>query len=797
MKRVPGWMQRAVALGHDAFLKTAPVEHIPVAGYHDARTLIASDGSLMQTIEFDGVPFDTASDEELQNWKQNRALVLKQIADPSISLTWHAVRRHETRKPGGSFEPGWARDLDARYMARWAGRRFYSNTFYLTVTKAAPVTQASLLHKLGLQRSAVSDAARQRSLDSLTTTVENIRSSFARYRPTLLELADTGGDGALRAEHLSLFGWLVNAEWRLQCAPRSDFSSALSWAPIAFNGDTVRILRPDGSPVYGAMLGLKEYPPSTFPGMLDGLLELDTELTVTQTYRFAGRDAAIEEARRQQRRYELMGDAAVSLSTELVDMTDDLASRRLEWGQHHFSVLLLATTRDDLKDRVNQAVTLVNATGASAVRETLNLEPAYWAQLPGNQGYIARSGGISSRNLASLNSMHDFDAGKLDGNRWGTALTALETMAKTPYWFSFHTGDVGHTIVIGTTGSGKTVAMSFMLAQAQRYPQKPRIFVIDKDRSTEIALRALGGKYTTVKAGTTTGWNPFQIDDTAPNRAWLKEFLALLAAPEGKLHPAVRASIEFAINDLLTVPLYLRTAEGCLGYINLGPEHNDAKANLTEWLHPAGSRAWVFGAATNTFSVSDPIAGIDLTAALNIPGVAEATMSWLFHQIGQAVDGYPTIVYVEEAWSYMRNPMFSDKVEDWLRTWRKKNAMVIFVTQGAGDALNGRIGRAIVEQAKTKIIFPSAMFSRDQYVTEWNLTEHQYTLLRELGSDSRAFLVRRDDTATILRLDLSGFPDDLAILSGTAERLEVLDAIRGRVGDDPQDWLPLYLESLK
>ena len=140
------------------------------------------------------------------------------------------------------------------------------------------------------------------------------------------------------------------------------------------------------------------------------------------------------------------------------------------------------------------------------------LEPAFWAQFPGNFSYIPRRGMIASRNFASLASLHNFARGKAEGNHWGQAVTVLETTAAGPYHFNFHHGDLGNFTVIGPSGSGKTVVLNFLLAQARKYD--PRIIFFDKDRGAELFLRAIGGRYDVLRTGEPSGLNPLLLDDT-------------------------------------------------------------------------------------------------------------------------------------------------------------------------------------------------------------------------------------------------------------------------------------------
>ena len=126
-------------------------------------------------------------------------------------------------------------------------------------------------------------------------------------------------------------------------------------------------------------------------------------------------------------------------------------------------------------------------TGAIAVREDVNLEPAFWGQFPGNEAYIVRRALISTANMAGFGSLHGFPLGQATGNHWGDAVTLLETTSSTPFFFNFHDGDLGNFSVIGPSGSGKTVVLNFLAAQAQKFG--PRTIFFDKDRGAEMFIR--------------------------------------------------------------------------------------------------------------------------------------------------------------------------------------------------------------------------------------------------------------------------------------------------------------------
>ena len=105
-------------------------------------------------------------------------------------------------------------------------------------------------------------------------------------------------------------------------------------------------------------------------------------------------------------------------------------------GYHHHTLLLLNDNLDALEQWVPQAMKCYQAVGFVPVRETIGQEPAFWAQVPGNQAYMARLSLITSQNFAHCCPLHNYRTGYRDGNHLGECVTVLETPSKTPFYSS-------------------------------------------------------------------------------------------------------------------------------------------------------------------------------------------------------------------------------------------------------------------------------------------------------------------------------------------------------------------------
>ncbi|MBP6364338.1 MAG: VirB4 family type IV secretion/conjugal transfer ATPase, partial [Novosphingobium sp.] len=208
---------------------------------------------------------------------------------------------------------------------------------------------------------------------------------------------------------------------------------------------------------------------------------------------------------------------------------------------------------------------------------------------------------------------------------------------------------------------------------------------------------------------------------------------------------------------------------------------------LDAWIG-TGEHSWLFDNAEDKLDLSAKTLGFDMTALLETPRLRTPTMMYLFHRIEERLDGQPTMILIDEGWKALDDEVFAARIRDWLKTLRKRNALVGFATQSARDALDSKISTALVEQTATMIFMPNARARPEDYCDGFGLTGHELDLIRTLPAHSRCFLVRQPDASVVARLDLSGMPDVMTVLSGRESVVRKLDVLRSELGDAPAAW---------
>jgi type IV secretion system protein VirB4 len=801
-------------------------KHIPYTVHVADRVVKTRQGDYVQAFRLGGASFETADDEQLNNWHERLNVLWRNIARESVVLWTHVIRHRDIVRISNEHASGFARDLKARYLKRLSGETLMVNELYLSIVYRPSAGLAVGAASKFLSRTQAAEARLELkdSLETCEKLAQTLSSSLARYEPQALGLYER--EGRACSSLLEFFGLLVNGEWQPIALPRAPIAEVLATTRPLFGFETIEYRTPTRTRL-GAMLGIIEYSTPTVTGAFDALLSTPFPWILTQSFAFLKKASAQGLLQRQYNRMHSAADFAVSQAEELRDALDELTSSEWVMGEHHFSLQVLTdfneqvdlNSRDRERKRLNDNLAhartlLADQTGMSIGREDLAIEAAFWAQLPGNFASRPRKAAITSRNFAALASFHNFPSGRATGNHWGEALSLFVTAAGTPYYFSYHASDpldpeggtkkdIGHALIIGPTGSGKTALIAFTLCELQAFGVTSVLFT--KDRDTEICIRALKGRYYPIQLGVPTGWNPFQLKSCPANLQFLNDLVRRLVSRADR---ALSITEENELNEAIRSVLSLEPADRRLGrvldYLN-STQSEGVYVRLKQWCHGRrsdeqdGPYAWIFDNAEDSLigSLGSALTtGFDVTEFLDKPLIRTPINMYLFHVTEQLIDGRRFALFIAEFWKSLDDEYFGAFAKDQLKTIRKKNGFVVLDSQSPSDAIKHRHARTLIEQTPTKICFPNPDATLEDYATDagLNLTEREYRLIKQdIPSGSRMFLVKQGHNSVVAKLDLKDFDAELAVLSARTGNIERMQRLIERHGEDANEWLPHFM----
>ncbi|WP_454623290.1 conjugal transfer protein TrbE [Brucella anthropi] len=361
--------------------------------------------------------------------------------------------------------------------------------------------------------------------------------------------------------------------------------------------------------------------------------------------------------------------------------------------------------RADEKLRLVEKV--VQSRDFSVMVETVNAVDAWLGSLPGHAYANVRQPPISTLNLAHTVPSSAVWAGPERDDHFGVPpLLYGRTEGSTPFRLSLHVGDVGHTLMVGPTGAGKSVLLALMALQFRRYAGS-QIFAFDFGGSIRAATLAMGGDWhdlggrLTESADTSVSLQPLSRIEQTQDRAWAADWIVAILQREGvTITPEAKEHIWTALSSLASAPIEERTITG----LSVLLQSNDLKLAIQPYC-VGGPYGRLLDAESENLGDASVVAFE--TEGLLDTGAAPAVLAYLFHRIADRLDGRPTMIVIDEGWLALGDPAFSKQLAEWLVTLRKKNASVVFATQSLAQLEKSTIAPAIIESCPTRLLLPN------------------------------------------------------------------------------------------
>jgi len=755
----------------------------------------------------DGVAFECADEHTIAERHEAKCSLLRNLAGGQFAVWEHRLHRAIEDDMAVPTEEGFARDVAQAYGGLLRKQRMMSNELYMTLVYRPTVSAVSrAFQSTRRTRQDIAKAQEDaiRVMDEKTALVQRVLRGFD---PILLGTERRNGrDYSEVAEFL---GYLVNGCWRPVPMHAGPLYRTLPTSRLSFGADKLEI-RNGENKRFAAFVDIHEYADAVEPGVLNALLYERSEFIETQSFSILPRREAMRALELQRDQLIASDDVVESQVAEIDVALNELGDGQFCMGEYHYSLVVFG---DDVADAGRRAAQAIGAVGEACSLQMrpvdLVADAAWFAQMPSNWQWRPREAKLSSRAFAALASGHNFPRGKRDGNPWGESLVLLRTPSGQPFYLNLHKSPEdedsadkkhpGNTLIIGSTGVGKTTLVMLLLALTRKWNPAPRLVLFDLDRGSEIALRALGGRYFTLEAGKPTGCNPLQRDPTpARIQFWEQLLRTCIQTPTLPLLPADERAIADAVRSVAMMPKHLRRFSTVRQNLPKAGE-NSLFERLGRWCK-GGALGWVFDEADDRLTdlMGATAIGFDTTEFLDLPEVRTPIMLYLLDVMGEFVNGERLIYVISEFWKALDNEIFSNFAKQKQKTIRKQNGLGIFDTQSPSDVLRHSIGRTMVEQSVTKIFLANSEAMREEYVEGFGLTEAEYEIVKSLSArGGRTFMVKQGNSSAICELDLSGLEDFVTVLSATTDNVALLDGIRERVGDDPKAWLPLLLNAVR
>lgn len=693
-------------------------DHLPWAALVAPGVVLNKDGSFQRTLRFRGPDLESATEAELVSVSARVNNVLKRFGS-GWALFFDAERVEALGYPESDFPDPASWVVDRERQASFEGERdHFESRYHLTlVWLPPPDSQASAERALIERSSGETRRDWREALSSFVAETDRALDLMSGFMPEVRALDDE--------ETLTFLHNSVSSRRHRVAVPETPIylDAFLSDTPLAGG------LEPMLGELHLRTLTVLGFPSLSRPGILDALNHQDFG------YRWVTRFIALDKAEatraltRLRRQWFNKRKSVTALLREVmynqpVQLTDsdadnkvadsDLALQALGQDYVAFGYLTATITVADADpaaadEKVRAVERVVNGLGFTAKRERLNAVEAWLSSLPGHVYANVRQPLVHTLNLSHLMPLSSVWAGPARNPHLdGPPLLFAETSGSTPFRLSTHVGDVGHMLVVGPTGAGKSVLLSLLAMQFRRYPGA-RITMFDKGWSARAAVLAMGGTHHALGSGAEAeagadalAFQPLRRIDEPPVRTWAAEWLAALLEHEKvAVTPEVKDSLWSALGSLASAPETERTLTG----LSLLLQSNALKAALAPYTLE-GPFGRLLDAAEDRLALAD-VQCFETETLMSQPGAVLPVLTYLFHRLEERFDGSPTLLLLDEAWLFLDNPLFAARIREWLKVLRKKNVAVIFATQSLADISGSSIAPAIIESCPQRIFLPN------------------------------------------------------------------------------------------
>lgn len=781
-------------------------DFIDLDKFVDSHTFRTKTGQIGCVLSVKGIDYESVTRDQLDSLTARLQRNLQTFA-PGTRVYQYYLRSSRPEIPHRSYGDGVSATLINRRLADLEAKRdsLYETHVYIAVLAEMPTNMRKpdgLLSAFSSRKViAVSLAAQDTTRETLMQQVSTFIASTEDF--ATIELLETEGA-------YNLFRHLLNPDPLVRKAPMVD--GATTW-PAFFAADSTfraQATHLELDDYFVKVLTLKSLPHSTQPNILKQLLRVPGNYHIVSTWTpepqrdtIKQADAIIGHNDATKQRTTLtpkrqLGPSRVrqskeALSDQLELVGKDIALNGTHYGFYSLSIVVYNRDAEALDHTVSEFLTAAQAISLTLIVESDFANLAFLATIPGAHRYNLRAKRLSEANHADLSFFYTLDTGDVyNRHLQDEYLAPFTTLDHTLFYLNLHSGEVGHTLILGPTGMGKSFLCNYLLTHAGKYD--PYVTVIDLGGSYKSITDLQKGVYTNFdNADRDFNLNPFRMENTPANLDFLTTFVCSLieegGAPlEDRQKNDVYQKIKqlYAISDssLRTLTTLSRTLPETLS------------DRMSRWLN-GGQYGYIFDNPKGTDNLT-----LSRFQTFNFQGFDEKAeflqplLFYILHRTSGVIHdesllGTLKVFLLDESFIFFKSKAIREYVNNLLLTGRKRNVIVLFATQAIRHlSTNGMLEDA-VQSCATKIHLSNPGIDSPSYQAAFNMPPDIPEKIKTLTPRRQYLYEHNPDpsqkTATekifkVIELDVSPF-EKAAFANSANENIRRAEALARCNGD--------------
>lgn len=770
----------------------------------DNDVIINANGTIQKTWIFEGKDGSSMTEDEQTIYYVGLNNLFKRLKTGYMLFTEMQKRKTDESDPS-VFDVPLLNELEASREKSLSKTVLYKNTYYLTivfkpgnealqkVSKLLDTSNEELITKIKntwkdyRETMKSSDADVRRWEASAESTIENIKVLEGKFLDECDALVRglsqyfTDIRPATREETMTyLHSTISDRYFRVKTSPSMFVSEMLS--DSVFLGGR----EPKLGDKYVGVIGIKDLPASTQGFMLSRLNAMSSEYRFVTRYLPLSKEDAVAELKSIEKKFSdtkksfwtILWEAKDHITTDRVDNVESeqgeeetqeaealLAADEFGVGYLNMNIVLLNKNRERLNEDLTEIRSLVNDLGFIATIERDNATAAWFSTIPSVYKLNVRNYLMNSTNYACISPFGAYWQGeKKNKHLKDDCLIQCVTPEHLPFYFNLHTGDVGHTLIVGATGTGKSVLLNTIAANFRKYKDS-KIFVFDKSASSRVLSKAVGGNYYNLLVDSDSiAFQPLADIDNDVEKTWCLEWLVnYLSSQNITITPKERETIQSALDSVAAAPREERTITALITMIQ-----SETIRNGFRDLSLKGAYGSLFDSAEDKFG-QGRWQVFEMEKIMDNHQIVGPVLDYLFHRIEGQLKGQPALMMLDECWLFFRNPAFRKKLVEYLKDFRKKNCSVVIATQNLSD-IDGELIPIIKTNMPTKIYLANPLALSDDIAAIYKgfgLNDRELQIVSTL-KPKKEYYYKSEAGSRVFDLTLS--PVELAFLAATSTK---------------------------
>jgi len=788
--------------GNDSRLSSPASDFIPYACHYNKDTILTKNGELLQTIKIAGLSHESLGKKNLSLRESIRKTVMEKIQSDDFALYFHTIRKKVNLDTKSKFPSFFQDRLHKSWvkMNNWDQR--FENELYVTIICSSMPINVNFRNfsQIFFIESLINkhDKVLENNCMKLTRLTASVLESLSDHGAVKLAVVQDEEMG-YHSELSSFFCNIIQLENEKVPVLTQDISKQLSKYHVAFGNNALEVKKMGKSKFFAVMLSIKDCA-GISDKAIDKFLQLSYQFVITQTLNFTDTKPSLMLYEKQRSILDVSGDDDLKEILGLNRIFNEGArSEALAFCSTQTTVMIIASDLENLEDICKEVGEYLSSIGAPVIREDLNMENCFWSQLPGNFSYIARKRNILVSDAGYFASLYNFPFGSLT-SKWGEYVTLLKTTMGTTYFFNFHVGENGHTIIIGDDYSGKKTLLNFLLSEASKLTEK--ILYLDSMNESKLYIESVNGAYKTLSldsADNSISLNPLLLDDTEENREYIVYwFLYLLDKYSDPSDiEEYQQAISAAVKNIFKSELKERRLSNVSKFFvdkEFEKLNKDIIKALAVW-YGSGKFAHLFDNNKDDLlsGMGSSIVGIDIAAIYDTPmSVNLPIINYILHYFKQYYAGKePSILAVSDSSRVFNSVYFEENIEYILDDLKDRNSIMLANASFSSEKVNWstKVGEVFNIKMATKI-FLSDGSALENVSKIFSVSEEERRYLQEFDITSREFVIRQDGNSVVSVVDLGDVETSLGILSSNKNQIKSAEDLKKKYGNEAKSWVP-------